>query len=144
MRPPGGAPAARGADRDRPVHRRRRAGLTTISDLDDPSPMLDLRIGETYRGKGLGAAALNEITRWVFETLPASDRFEGQTRADNTAMRRTFLRCGFAKEAHYRPGWPMAGGPAVDSVGYAILRQNWDNGRVTPVNWWDGPAPRSA
>ncbi len=119
----------------------RRVGLATITELNDPTPMLDLRLGESHRGRGFGAAALNEITRWVFQTLPESDRFEGQTRADNTAMRRRFVRCGFAKEAHYRRGWPVSGGPAVDSLGYAILRQDWASGTVTPVHWCDEPAP---
>ncbi len=34
------------------------------------------------------------------------NRSEGQTREDNTAMRKTFLRCGWLKEAHYREDWP--------------------------------------
>jgi len=43
---------------------------------------------------------------------------------DGHAMRATLLRCGYAKEAHYRDGWPGADGTVHDAVGYA-----------TPVPW---------
>jgi RimJ/RimL family protein N-acetyltransferase len=69
--------------------------------------------------------------------MPQATRFEGQTREDNIAMRRTFLRAGFVKEAHYRDGWPVEGGPALASVAYAILRRDWEQGTTTPVDWDD-------
>lgn len=50
-------------------------------------------------------------------------------------MRRTFTVCGWVQEAHYRQAWPVAGGPASDSVAYSILRSDWRNGTVTPVPW---------
>ena len=36
----------------------------------------------------------------VFTEFPDIDRIEGTTRQDNRAMRRTFIRCGYVKEAH--------------------------------------------
>ena len=54
-------------------------------------------------------------------------------------MRRVLVKCGFAKEAHYRQEWPSESGPRYDSIGYAILRDDWASGATTPVNWEDGP-----
>jgi len=118
-----------------------RVGLARLEDLQDPTPMLDLRIAERVRGRGFGAAALRSITELVFTTMPEVNRFEGQTREDNIAMRKTFLRCGWVKEAHYREAWPVAGGAPVASVAYAILRRDWATGTTTPVPWADGPHP---
>ena len=77
------------------------------------------------------------LTAHVFTTMPAVNRFEGQTREDNIAMRKTFVRAGFVKEAHYREGWPIENSPPLASVGYSILRRDWQTGRTTPVVWND-------
>lgn len=45
-------------------------------------------------------------------------------------MLRVLLRCGYVQEARYRRAWPVPGGEPVDSMGYAILRQDWE-GRTT-------------
>lgn len=42
-------------------------------------------------------------------------------------MCRAFRRPGYVQEAVYRQGWPVAGGAALDSVGYALLRGDWEN-----------------
>ena len=47
---------------------------------------------------------LKALTTHVFTTMHAVNRFEGQTREDNVAMRKTFLHTGFVKEAHRRAG----------------------------------------
>lgn len=112
-----------------------RVGLVRLEDLEDPTPMLDLRLAEEIRGRGVGAAALDAATRHVFEHFAEVTRFEGQTREDNLAMRRTFLRCGWVKEAHYRESWPVEGGAPLASVAYAILRRDWESGTTTPVPW---------
>jgi RimJ/RimL family protein N-acetyltransferase len=62
-------------------------------------------------------------------------RLEGQTRVDNQAMRRVFRRAGWVAEAFYRKAWPSEDGAIHDAVGYAILRDDWANGTVTPVLW---------
>lgn len=103
--------------------------------LTDPTPLFDLRVAERFRGRGLGVEILTALTRHVFETMPDVDRFEGQTREDNSPMLRTFQRAGWVKEAHYRRGWPVEGGEPVASVAYAMLRQDWENGTTTPVPW---------
>lgn len=114
-----------------------RVGIVTLEDLRDPTPLFDLRLAERYRGRGLGRAALAATTEHVFETMPEVRRFEGQTREDNVAMRRAFLRSGWVKEAHYRESWPVLGGAPVASVAYAILRRDWESGTVTTFEWED-------
>lgn len=114
-----------------------RIGLVTLEDLSDDAPLVDLRLVERARGLGLGAHVLRAVTAHVFTTMPEVTRFEGQTREDNVAMRRTFLRCGFVKEAHYREGWPVDGGVPLASVAYAILRRDWETGTTTELVWDD-------
>lgn len=114
-----------------------RIGLAVLEDLTDGAPLFDVRLAERHRGHGWGAPVLKALTSLVFRTYPEFDRFEGQTREDNIAMRKVFLRCGFIKEAHYRRGWPVEGGEPVASVAYAILRQDWNSGVTTTFEWED-------
>lgn len=112
-------------------------GMVLLEDLEDPTPLIDVRLAGTHRGHGLGAPALEAITAHVFETMPEVHRLEGQTREDNAPMRRVFLRCGWVKEAHYRESWPVDGGDPVASVAYAVLRRDWESGTVTTFVWED-------
>lgn len=114
-----------------------RIGFLRLEDLTEDAPLFDLRLAEQFRGRGLGADVVRAATELVFRRFPEVRRFEGQTREDNLAMRRTFLRCGFLKEAHYREGWPVAGGEPVASVAYAILRRDWESGTTTTFVWED-------
>lgn len=113
-----------------------RIGIVRLEDLTDPTPVFDLRLAERFRGKGLGTSVLVALTRHVFEHSSVH-RFEGQTREDNVAMRRVFLRSGWVKEAHYRQAWPVEGGGAKAAIAYAILREDWSSGSITPVPWDD-------
>lgn len=117
----------------------RRAGFVRFEDLKDETPLFDLRLAEGRRGQGLGREALLAATDWVFGNLIEATRFEGNTRADNVAMRRTFESCGWVKEAHYRESWPTGEGQRVDGVAYAILRRDWETGVTTTVEWDDLP-----
>ena len=114
-----------------------RIGFFRLEDLSEDSPLFDLRIDGPFRGRGLGTDVLRAATRHVFTTLPEVNRFEGQTREDNAAMRKIFLRCGWVKEAHYRESWPVDGARAIASVAYAILRRDWETGRTTTFVWED-------
>lgn len=114
-------------------------GMVRLFDLDDGNPMFDLRLAAAHRGQGLGSQALAWLTDYIFEGFPEVSRIEGTTRQDNAAMRRVFRACGFAKEAHYRDGWPDPAGAKHDAVGYAILRRDWASGTVTPPDWNDEP-----
>ncbi|WP_227492738.1 GNAT family N-acetyltransferase [Brevibacterium sp. CFH 10365] len=90
-----------------------RIGIVRLEDLRDETPMFDLRLAARFRGLGLGAVALNAISDHIFSNTRAI-RVEGQTRADNYAMRSVFERAGWTKEAHYRRAWPVAGGDPLD------------------------------
>ena len=118
---------------------RGRLGLVILEDLADGGPMFDLRLADNHRGQSLGTPVLRAITTRVFSTMPNVNRFEGQTREDNFAMRMTFQRAGFVKEAHYREAWPAGRGTVLSSVAYAILRRDWQSGASTPVIWDDFP-----
>lgn len=116
---------------------RGRVGFVRLENLTEDAPLFDLRLDSAHRGAGLAAGILRAATDHVFRTMSEVTRFEGQTREDNIAMRRAFLRCGWVKEAHYRDGWPVEGGRPLASVGYGILRRDWESGRTTPVDWND-------
>ncbi|MCK4413151.1 MAG: GNAT family N-acetyltransferase [Candidatus Eisenbacteria sp.] len=113
-----------------------KVGVIRIMDFSDEVPMFDLRVRTDYRGRGIGAQTLRWLAGYIF-SLPGKIRIEGQTRRDNLAMRRTFRRCGWVKEAHYRSVWPTADGRRVDAIGYGILKSDWEQGTVTPVEWDD-------
>jgi len=114
-----------------------RVGILRLEDLTDDAPLFDVRLDEAFRGRGLGVEVLRALAEHVFTTMPAVHRLEGQTREDNTAMRRSFVRCGWVKEAHYRDGWPVEGAEPVASVAYAILRRDWASGTTTTFEWED-------
>jgi RimJ/RimL family protein N-acetyltransferase len=42
-------------------------------------------------------------------------------------------RCGYVREAHHWQAWPGSDGSVHDSFGYAILRQDWLSGDITPI-----------
>jgi RimJ/RimL family protein N-acetyltransferase len=112
-------------------------GLVRAENLADDrrDPELDFRLRERVRGRGIGPAALSRITEEVFTRYPGKDRIEGQTREDNVAMRKVFVRGGYVQEAVYRRAWPAAGGEMKDGIGYAILRSDWESGTTTPLRW---------
>ena len=114
-----------------------RIGLAVLEDVGDDTPTLDLRLAAAARGQGLGRQVLRAVTDHLFTTHPTARRFEAMTREDNEPMRRVLLRAGFVKEAHHREGWPVEDGPALASVGYAVLRRDWATGGRTPVDWDD-------
>jgi len=114
-----------------------RVGCIVLDDLTDATAMFDLRLATEFRGQGLGVPILRAMTRHVFTQWPETHRFEGDTREDNIAMRRTFVRAGFVKEAHYREGWPVDGGRPLAAVAYAILRRDWEAGTTTTFEWDD-------
>ncbi|WP_105036549.1 GNAT family N-acetyltransferase [Cryobacterium aureum] len=114
-----------------------RIGYTVLDDLADNALLFDLRLASQHRGQGFGAPILRALTKYVFTNIPEANRFEGNTRADNIAMRKSFRRAGFIQEACYRDGWPVPGGAPMTSVAYAILRRDWESGSTTPLEWDD-------
>jgi RimJ/RimL family protein N-acetyltransferase len=111
--------------------------LFDLDDIDDGAPMFDLRIQSQYRGQGIGKRALQWLTAYLFETWPELERIEGNTRVDNFPMRKVFLQCNYVKEGHFRKAWTADAGKRLDSIHYGILREDWINQTITPVNWDD-------
>lgn len=108
-----------------------------LEDVDDGYPLFDLRLAQRARGSGLGKFATKWLVKYLFEKYPNLDRIAGTTRNDNISMRKVFKATGFVKEGHYRKDWPGINGEIHDTVKYAILRDDWINGYVTPVHWKD-------
>ncbi|MEV3939199.1 GNAT family protein [Glycomyces sp. NPDC049804] len=115
----------------------RPVGIVRLFDLGDDTPLFDLRVTEACRGAGIGTQAVQWLVSYLFTELPEVHRIEGTTRQDNVAMRRVFRRCGFVKEGHFRQAWPDGAGLLHDAVAYAILRQDWNTGTVTAIEFDD-------
>lgn len=111
--------------------------LFDLEDVDDGYPLFDLRLLSRCRGQGLGKLAVGWLTKYLFEKHTQLDRIAGTTRADNLPMRKIFRVCGYVKEGHYRKDWPDANGNHFDTVKYAVLREDWASGSITPVFWDD-------
>lgn len=112
-------------------------GLIRLYDLDDGTPLFDLRLRKEYQGNGVGTKALKWLTDYVFTEIEDIDRIEANTRQDNYAMRKVFLKGGYAKEAHFRKAWVCNNGDVFDAIGYGITKEDWKNDTVTPVVWED-------
>jgi len=79
------------------------------------------------RGRGLGSEAVRLLVEHVFEHEGAH-RVQATTDVENTAMRRSLDRCGFAFEGILRSFMPVADGPPRDHAMYA--RTTDDRGGV--------------
>lgn len=106
-------------------------GFVRIYDLQDETPLFDMRISSEMRGKGIGKEALKWLKDFIFKNYPQIRRIEGYTRVDNLAMRRVFEKSGFVKEAQHRQSWPGSEDRYFDAVGYAMLRCDWENNTLT-------------
>ncbi len=116
-----------------------RIGRIVIEDLEDITAVASFRIRTAYRSRGIGLQMVHWAAETAFRHYPPVQRVEGHTRVDNIAMQRTFRRAGWVPEAYYRRSWPDASGTLHDSIGYAILRPDWERGTTTPVPWpFDG------
>lgn len=120
------------------IHKENTIGLVKLFDLQDDIPVFDLRIAEGYRGYGYGPASLKLVVEYIF-TLPEKKiRIEGHTRQDNFAMRKTFERAGFVKEAHLRQAWySPKENKLYDAITYGMTREDFEQGKITPVVWRD-------
>ena len=122
---------------------RQKVGIVKIYDLHDEIPLFDLRIADEWRGHGYGPQALKLVAEYVFGLPERKIRLEGHTRQDNLAMRKTFERAGFVKEAHLRKAWfSPKENSYYDAVTYGITREDYAEGTTTPVIWEDGAKKR--
>ncbi len=99
-----------------------------LGDVVDGSPLIDLRLAASDRGRGVGTAALRWLTDHLFDTYPELHRVEATTRGDNLAMQRVFERCGYRSEGRMVEAWRQADGTRFDALGYAILRRERQTG----------------
>lgn len=114
-----------------------KVGVIRIYDLQDGSPLFDIKILSKYKGMGIGTITVKWLTDYIFNNYSDKERIEGYTRQDNYAMRGVFHKCGFVKEAHHRKAWGSKSGKLYDAIGYCITREDWQSGETTPVNWND-------
>ncbi|WP_438313323.1 GNAT family N-acetyltransferase [Sporosarcina sp. FA9] len=115
-----------------------KVGIVKIYDLQDDIPLFDLKIADVSRGYGYGPKALQLVAEYVFGLPGEKIRLEGHTRQDNIAMRKTFGRAGFVKEAHLRNAWfSPKENSYYDAVTYGITREDFLGGTTTPVIWED-------
>lgn len=116
-----------------------KVGIVKIYDLQEEIPLFDLRIANHWRGHGYGSKALRLVAKYIFDLEEYKIRLEGHTRQDNLAMRKTFERAGFVKEAHLRNAWfSPKENSYYDAVTYGITREDYKKGTTTPVIWEDG------
>ena len=116
-----------------------KVGIRKIYDLQDEIPLFDLRIADQCSRKGIWSKCIEKtVAEYVFELPEAKIRLEGHTRQDNFAMRKTFERAGFVKEAHLRKAWfSPKENSYYDAVTYGITREDFLKGTTTPVKWDD-------
>lgn len=114
-----------------------KVGMIRVFDLQDSTPLFDIRILSKYKGMGVGTITVKWLVDYIFNNFSDKERIEANTRQDNYAMRCVMHKCGFVKEAHYRKAWKDINGNLFDAVGYGIIKDDWKNKKATPVDWND-------
>jgi len=109
-----------------------KVGMIRIYDLQDGDPVFEIRILSKYKSMGIGTITVNWLVDYTFNNFSDKERIEANTRQDNYAMRCVFHKCGFVKEAYHRKAWV-----GHDAIGYGIIKEDWKNGKTTPINWND-------
>lgn len=102
-------------------------GIVRVFDLEDAndgSVLLDLRIAEECRGRGIGRAAIAWAVQMLFSEYPLLHRIEAATRFDNHAMRRVLESNAFALEGRLRETWRSDDGARYDTALYGRLRRD--------------------
>jgi RimJ/RimL family protein N-acetyltransferase len=97
-----------------------------IKNSDTDSPLFIVNVDESARGKGIGTELISRGVRYIFDRYDKIRRIEATTRVDNKAMQKVFESAGFRHEATYRKVWRVKEGKYVDSLGYAILREEFE------------------
>ncbi|WP_456278963.1 GNAT family N-acetyltransferase [Bacillus sp. AK128] len=109
-------------------------GIIIISDITDTIPLLyDVRLSNEARGNGYGEQAVKWVTDYIFSNSEEKIRIEAYTRHDNYGMRKVFFKCNFQKEGYLRNSWENDDGTVDDSLIYGIIREDWEQGKKTPI-----------
>lgn len=61
-----------------------KAGMIRLYDLEDLTPLFDIRISSSYQGKGIGEKGVKWLTEYVFKTYSHIMRIEGYTTGTET------------------------------------------------------------
>ena len=99
--------------------------LLDLGDIESGSPLFDIRIAASHRGRGLGTEAVRWLTDHLFGRFQVLHRVEATTRVDNAAMRVVLDRCGYRLEGQLREAWLSADGSRTDAMIYGIVRAEW-------------------
>ena len=102
--------------------------LLDLDDVDDGSPLFDLRIASEHRGQGFGTAAVRWLSDYLFVEYPKLHRIEATTRSDNAAMIAVLERCGYHHEGLLREAWKGRDGSRHDTMLFGLLRREWPGG----------------
>ncbi len=110
-----------------------------LGDATDRAELIEFLIAHEYPFHAVRRPDRETVEGWIEAGRYSGDenRLEGTTREDNIAMRKSFVRSGFVKEAHYREAWPTETGVLMASTAYGILRRDWQTGRTTTFEWND-------
>ncbi|TFB13032.1 N-acetyltransferase [Filobacillus milosensis] len=115
-------------------------GLIIISDISDTIPLLyDIRLVNKVRGKRYGEICVKWAADYIFKSSEEKIRIESYTRYDNLPMRKVFYKCNFQKEGYLRNSWENDDGSVKDSLVYAIIREDWEKDKKTPIKIDDFP-----
>jgi RimJ/RimL family protein N-acetyltransferase len=106
------------------------AGWITLNlDVDDRlhgNATIGYTIGERFRGRGYGVAALGALLPIAFDRDGlALERLEAVAAVDNRGSRRVLERNGFLLEGVLR-GLLVINGVRVDHAIYGLLRTDWE------------------
>lgn len=96
--------------------------LLDLDNLDDGSPLFDVRIAEKDRGRGIGGECVLWLTKDLFTAYQSLHRIEANTRSDNVAMQHVLERSGYQLEGRIRESWRSEDGTRYDTLVYGILR----------------------
>ena len=99
--------------------------LLDLGDVDDGSPLFDLRIASEHRGRRFGTAAVKWLSDYLFVEYPVVHRIEATTRSDNAAMVAVLERCGYRQEGLLREAWKSRDGSRHDTLIFGLLRHEW-------------------
>jgi|GEM_PF-198175 len=118
----------------------RRIGLICLYDISDTLilyPEFEMWISSAYCTSDITKAIICSFTNDFFKTIKGAIGLLTQMRQDNLMMRQAYHQCGFVKEGHRRKSWLSNEGTYYNSVEYAILKEDWEQKKVTSVNWND-------
>lgn len=107
----------------------RPGGVAFARDLTSGDGLLDIRLSEEVRGRGVGREALRQLADHHFADHLDLRRLEGRTHEHNVPMQRAFNAAGFRLEARYRDAILQADGSYTSEWGYALTRHDWQDGR---------------